>query len=61
MINTIEDKIDLKIKSLWNDLRKHSWHKRNGDIMSYWYSFEVEQFKIKCEVLRVLKQLRRKQ
>ena len=52
------NKINVKIKMLWNEIREHLRYKRNNSSTNYWYSMHDNLFKQKCFAIKVLKELR---
>ena len=57
----MSNKINVKIKLLWNEIREHLHFKRNNNPNNYWYPMHDELFKQKCFAIKVLKEINHEQ
>jgi len=54
----MSERINKKIKLLWNEIREHLKYKRNNSPNNYWYPMHNELFKQKCFAIKILKEVK---
>ena len=54
----MKNKINEKIKMLWNEIRGHCKEMRNAKKSNYWYPMHLELFKEKLFAIKILKEIR---